>query len=212
VRLGYRWILDGQVVAENTDAARIIPGAVVNFGEITSLVAELTAPPVSGTYALRWDLYRDGVGWFADQPAPNGRSRPLDVTVQVDATLSLDVALDVPYTHAGGQMVVNLTVQGPQGLSFETRTQLPAQLTSIAGSGHTEVGTVTLGSGVVTWTGTFNAAPVHAAFDVLVSSQISGPLALSSTTELIAPGFSALVVESWSVINGHLAYFPLIAR
>jgi hypothetical protein len=212
VRLGYRWILDGQVVAENADAARIIPGAVVNFGEITSLVAGLTAPSVSGTYTLRWDLYRDGVGWFADQPAPNGRGQPLEVTVQVDATLSLDVALDVPYTHAGGQMVVNLTVQGPQGLSFETRTQLPPQLTSIAGSGHTEVGTVTLGSGVVTWTGIFNAAPVHAAFDVLVSSEIAAPLALSSTTELIAPGFSTLVVESWSVINGHLAYFPLITR
>jgi hypothetical protein len=68
VRLGYRWMQAGQAVAENTAAARIIPGAVVLPGEMTALVAQITAPTQPGSYTLRWGLYRDGAGWFAQDP------------------------------------------------------------------------------------------------------------------------------------------------
>ncbi len=79
VRLGYRW-LDGQgtLVAEKTDAGSL--SAEVAFADTIPLTATLTAPPITGTYTLRWDLYRPGAGWFADL---SSASEPLEVPVTV---------------------------------------------------------------------------------------------------------------------------------
>jgi hypothetical protein len=212
VRLGYRWMLDGQVVAENIDAARIIPGAVVKSGEMTSLVAKLTAPEVGGTYTLRWDLYRDGVGWFGDQGAPAGHSDPLDVQVEVTPVLSLDMQMVPPAVEGGGSFRLTLTIEGPKDKSFETLTQLPAEFSHIVGSDHKDIGTLLFGSSVVTWTGILNNSAVQASFDVLVSPAITTPSAFPNQTELIVADFDPLVVERWSVVNGYHHYFALIGQ
>jgi len=109
VRLGYRWLQNGQAVSENTAAARIIPGAVVNFGQMTALVAQLIAPTTPGAYTLRWDLYCDGVGWFADQPAGVGehRRRP-------------------HHTRCGGQFRPDDGAGGPTDRPDHTRRVHPA--------------------------------------------------------------------------------------
>ncbi len=212
VRLGYRWIKDGQVVAEKTDAARIIPGAVVRFGEMTALVAQLTAPTVPGALTLRWDLYRDGVGWFSDQPAPAGRSQPLEATIEVTPGLSLDVRLDPPSLPGGTPLHVALTVQGPRDLAFATRTHLPSGVTYVAGSGHSDVGEIQLGSDDVVWTGTLAPNAIRAGFDVLVSSEFTAPLTISTTTTLSVPSYSPVVVTRWFVVNGSDFYLPLVDR
>jgi hypothetical protein len=79
VYLGYRWFdQDGTPILEETDSGPL--GAETPFGASLSLVATLTVPPGGGIYTLRWDLYRPGVGWFADQ---SSGSEPLEVVVRV---------------------------------------------------------------------------------------------------------------------------------
>jgi hypothetical protein len=212
VRLGYRWLKDGRVVAERTDAARIIPGAVVNFGEMTALVAQLTAPSIGGSFTLRWDLYRDGVGWFADQPAPAGRSHPLDVAVEVTPGLSLDVRLDPVSVSGGDSLNVDIIVEGPAGRGFETRTRLPLGVGFVANSGYSDVGNVRLEYDEVIWTGTLAPAALRAGFDVLVSSEFTTPLAFSTTTTLNVPDYLPVVITRWFIANGYHHYLPLVAR
>jgi hypothetical protein len=50
----------------------------VPFADTITLTAKLNVPTVPGHYALIWDMYREGTGWFADQG-----SRPLRVDVVV---------------------------------------------------------------------------------------------------------------------------------
>jgi hypothetical protein len=212
VRLGYRWIKDGQVVAENSDAGRIIPDAVVGIGEMTSLVAQLTAPNISGNLTLRWDLYRDGVGWFADQPAPAGRSQPLDVTVEVVPGLNLGVRLTPPFVSGGATLRMDITERGPAGKAFETRTPLPSSVEYVGGSGSSGVGEIRLESGAVVWTGTLVGGDVGASFDLLVSSGINTPSALSIKTTFSVAEFSPLDVTNLLIVNGYHHTLPFVAR
>jgi hypothetical protein len=79
VTMGYRWFdQDGIPISEGTDAGSL--GTETPFGASLSVAATLTAPPGGGTYTLHWDLYRPGVGWFAEQ---NSVSEPLEVAVSV---------------------------------------------------------------------------------------------------------------------------------
>jgi hypothetical protein len=212
VRLGYRWIKDGQVVAENTAAARIIPGAVVKFGEMTALVAQLTAPITSGTFTLRWDLYRDGAGWFADQPTPTGRSQPLDLTVDITPAPYLDVRLEPPSVLAGASLHLDIMLQGSIGQVFEARTRLPPKIEYIFGSAKADIGYLYPEFDEMIWTGTLGAATARASFDVLVSYELSAPVALSTTTTLNLVGYSPLVVARWFIVNGYHNFIPLAVQ
>jgi hypothetical protein len=79
VYLGYRWFdPDGTSILERTDSGPL--ETETSFGASLSVAATLTTPAGGGTYTLRWDLYRLGMGWFADQ---NSASEPLEVVVRV---------------------------------------------------------------------------------------------------------------------------------
>lgn len=212
VRLGYRWIKDEQVVAENTAAAHIIPDAEVNFGEMTALVAQLTVPNASGPFTLRWDLYRDDVGWFADQPALEGRSQPLDLIVEVASLLSLDVQLASPSVAAGAPLHIHITLQGDVGQAFQARTSLPQGVRYVVGSGRSDVGGFRLAVDDVTWAGTLSVTATKASFDTLVSSELEAPLALSTTTVLTSAGHVPLAVTRWFIVNGYHSYLPVVDR
>lgn len=212
VRLGYRWLREGQVVAENTAAARIIPSAVVSFGEMTALVAQLSAPNVPGTFTLRWDLYRDGVGWFADQPAPAGRSSPLDLTVEVAPVLSLEVQLEPLDVSAGTQLETDITVQGITGQAFEARMHLPAGIRYVVGSGRSDLGSLYADTAQVVWSGTLDATTARASFNLMVSSDLHLPVALLARTTLNVAGYAPLTVERWLIANGYHGYLPLVQR
>jgi hypothetical protein len=82
VYVGYRWFDQaGILITEGTNAGSL--ATETPFGASLSVAATLTAPPSDGTYTLRWDLHRSGVGWFAeDSPA----SEPLDTVVRVTDT------------------------------------------------------------------------------------------------------------------------------
>lgn len=212
VRLGYRWLQNGQVVAENTAAAHIFPGAEVNFGEMTALVASFTAPLTPGAYTLRWDLYRDGVGWFAEQLAPAGRSEPLEVTVEVQAVAALDVRLTPAAVASGETTRVGITVEGGVGQGFEVQTTWPASLQFVTGSEQRDDGTLSVELGAVIWSGALATTAAQASFDLLALPPQDVPLALSITTTLTATGYAPLTVERRLVVNGLHAYLPLVAR
>jgi hypothetical protein len=215
VYLGYRWLQDGQVVAENTAAAHIIPGVEISFGEMTALVAQLTAPSTPGDLTLRWDLYREGVGWFGDQAAPAGRSQPLEWAVEVapaeivpDPTL--DVYLDPPAIPAGASVVVNLTLDGPAGQAFEAYTHWPPGVSYVAGSAQGDCGTLTVESAGMRWSGVLETAPVQASFAFLVPDGLLAPLALSTSTTLDVVGYPSQSLERWVLVNGLHSYLPFV--
>jgi hypothetical protein len=210
VRLGYRWLKDGQVVAENTAAARILPGAVVKFGAMTALVPTITAPITPGTYTLRWDLYQEGVGWFADRPAPAGRSQPLELSVEITPAHYLDVQLKPSALQAGERLRVDVIMRGLVGYGFEARTHLPTDVTYLSGSGQGDFGAVTFESGVVVWRGTLGAMAARANFDVLIPPELSSPRALALETTLSIPGHPLLELERRFVVNGLKSYLPLV--
>jgi len=212
VRLGHRWLQAGQVVAENTATAHISPGAEVNFGEMTALVASLTTPLTPATLTLRWDLYRDGVGWFAEQPAPAGRSQPLEVTVEVQAVAALDVRLTPTAVASGGTTHLEITVEGAVGQGFEVQTTWPASLQFVPGSEQRDDGTLSVELGAVTWSGTLATTAAQASFDLLALPPQDIPLALSVTTTLTVTGHLPLTVERRLIVNGLHAYLPLVAR
>ncbi|MEJ2560136.1 MAG: NBR1-Ig-like domain-containing protein, partial [Anaerolineae bacterium] len=100
VHLGYRWLDNlGSLVAEEVKAGSI--SAAVSFAGSIPLTATLTAPPVTGTYTLRWDLHRSSVGWFADlSPA----SEPLELPVSVMNTAGLPYRLFLPLAIRGEEL------------------------------------------------------------------------------------------------------------
>jgi hypothetical protein len=212
VRLGYRWLKDGQTVAENTAAARILPGAVVNLGEMTALVAQLTAPVTPGTFTLRWDLYRDGAGWFADQPAPVGRSQPLDLTVEVLSVLSLSVQTEPPAVVSGTPISVGVTVGGPAGQAFEVNTRLPPQAIYVPGSGQSDSGSPSFDPTGMSWIGTWGDKSTQASFVLTTSPELDQPLALPITTTLDGGDYGVLVLEHRLIINGYTHYLPLLSQ
>lgn len=210
VHLGYRWIQNGEVVAENATAARIIPDAVVGFGEMTALVAQLSAPITPGAYTLRWDLYHDSVGWFADQPAPVGRSLPLDLNVEVNPVVAMDVRLDPLKVSAAEQLHVEIALEGAVGQTFEAQTHLPPQVNYVVGSSESDVGNILHASNVVTWVGTLNGTTARARFSTLISAQLATPQALSISTTLNAAGHPPLAITRWFIVNGYDRYLPLV--
>jgi hypothetical protein len=100
VRLGYRWLDNlGSLIAEEVSAGSL--SAEIPFAGSVPLTATLTAPPVTGTYTLRWDLYRPGSGWFADLSAA---SEPLEVPVTVKNTAGLPYRLFLPLAIRGEEL------------------------------------------------------------------------------------------------------------
>jgi hypothetical protein len=79
VTMGYRWFDDtGILISEGTNAGSL--ATETPFGASLSVAATLAAPPGDETHTLHWDLYRLGVGWFAEgSPA----SEPLEAVVRV---------------------------------------------------------------------------------------------------------------------------------
>jgi hypothetical protein len=79
VAVGYRWITpDNQPVKDGwQDIRSPLPQDVAFAGNVT-VTARVNAPTTPGHYALIWDLYRDGQGWFAD-----AGSQPLRVDIVV---------------------------------------------------------------------------------------------------------------------------------
>lgn len=97
VYLGYRWFdRDGAPVTQATQAGQL--ASEVPFAGSLPVTATLTAPPITGTYTLRWDLYRPGAGWFAElSPA----SQPLEATARVVDASSLPQRLFLPLIIQG---------------------------------------------------------------------------------------------------------------
>jgi hypothetical protein len=100
VRLGYRWLDNlGSLIAEEVKAASL--SAEVPFAGSVPLTATLTAPPVTGTYTLRWDLHRSSVGWFAEL---SRASEPLEMPVTVMNTAGLPYRLFLPLAIRGEEL------------------------------------------------------------------------------------------------------------
>lgn len=77
VSVGYRWLgADGKPL-KGAPEARTPLTRNVPFADTLVITAKLSVPPLNGKYALIWDMYQEGVGWFSDQ----GTSAPLRVDV-----------------------------------------------------------------------------------------------------------------------------------
>lgn len=82
VVLGYRWLTpDNQPVTGWQDIKSALPSKV-SFATTVTTTAKLNAPTIPGHYALIWDLYIEGQGWFSDQG-----SQPLRVDIVVGRNL-----------------------------------------------------------------------------------------------------------------------------
>jgi len=85
VHLSYHWLANGQTVVwdgqRSSFAADVLPGqtAIVN--------ATIATPPVPGSYVLRLDLVREGIGWFSG----NGVA-PLDIPLAITTGLAASYA------------------------------------------------------------------------------------------------------------------------
>ena len=100
--------------------------------------------------------------------------------------------------------------EGAAGQRFSARTILPPPVSYVLDSGESDLGDIHHTSGMVTWTGVLGASAARASFDMLVSSQLTAPMALSTTTTLNAPGYSPLSVPRWFIVNGQDNYLPLV--
>jgi hypothetical protein len=79
VSVGYRWFTpEGKLVEFGWKDIKTPLAESVAFADSTTVVAKLNVPTNHGHYALQWDMYRDGQGWFAEEG-----SRPLRVDVVV---------------------------------------------------------------------------------------------------------------------------------
>ncbi|MEO8287986.1 MAG: S-layer homology domain-containing protein [Chloroflexota bacterium] len=84
VMVGYRWMSpDNQPVRDGWQDIKTTLPQDVAFADTLTITAKLNAPNVSGHYALVWDMYRDGQGWFSDSG-----SQPLRVDVVVGKDLT----------------------------------------------------------------------------------------------------------------------------
>ena len=82
VVMGYRWLTpDNQPVQGWQDIRSPLPKQV-GFADTLTMTARLNAPTIPGHYALIWDLYLEGQGWFSDQG-----SQPLRVDIVVGRNL-----------------------------------------------------------------------------------------------------------------------------
>jgi hypothetical protein len=82
VVMGYRWLTpENQPVAGMPDIKAALPSKV-SFATTLTMTARLTAPTIPGHYALIWDLFVEGQGWFSDQG-----SQPLRVDLVVGRNL-----------------------------------------------------------------------------------------------------------------------------
>ncbi len=97
VYLGYVWLnQDGTPVSQKTDAGSLSTEAA--FAARLPMTGTLSVPSAAGTYTLRWDLYRQGAGWFAElDPA----SQPLELSVSVVDATSLSQRLFLPLLMRG---------------------------------------------------------------------------------------------------------------
>ncbi len=106
VRLAYHWI-DPSGAAVVWDGLRTaLPGDVAP-GESLAVVARIQPPPDGLSYALRFDLVRDGVAWFSDRGVA-----PADVAVSVDRGLAATYApaLEVTTLIGGSPALVSVTL------------------------------------------------------------------------------------------------------
>jgi hypothetical protein len=83
VSIGYRWLTpENQPVKGMEDGVRLPVNRQVGFAGTLTTTVTVAAPRVPGHYALVWDMYRDGEGWFSD-----AGSAPLRVDIVVGKNL-----------------------------------------------------------------------------------------------------------------------------
>lgn len=83
VSIGYRWLTpENQPVKGMEDGVRLPVNREVGFADTLTATVKVVAPKVPGHYALIWDMYRDGEGWFSD-----AGSAPLRVDIVVGRNL-----------------------------------------------------------------------------------------------------------------------------
>ncbi len=217
--LGYRWLRGETVVLSNTTATTLT--ADVPFGAMTALVAQLTAPSQVGDYTLRWDLYQPGAGWFSDQGPPAGRSQALDLSIQVtDPAQPTPTPSPTPRpvpprakaqlhplaVPAGATGQYHLWLQGADGQTFDTHTQLPA------GVIYAPWGSIGPQHQEIEWAGVFKAGSAQNTFTLFVSSALTTPASLHLTTTLTVTGYAPLQISRRLVVNGYLSFISILAK
>ena len=116
VSLGYRWFTPDGKPAPGIKEGRTPITRDVAFADTLNMTVKLQVPSQPGHYAVVWDMYRDGQGWFADQA-----SNPLRVDVVVgkgvgDTVAPTSQVLPLPVYSSNTQVVVRWAGQDdPKG-------------------------------------------------------------------------------------------------
>ena len=110
VRLAYHLYDSGGTVIAWDGARTELPRDMAP-GDVATVALRIVAPPLTGSYVVKPDLVRDGVGWFSGSGAPAG-SFALKVIADLDAEYGAttapateipgaNVAVEVPLTNDG---------------------------------------------------------------------------------------------------------------
>ncbi|HEY3218263.1 MAG TPA: S8 family serine peptidase [Candidatus Limnocylindria bacterium] len=104
VRLSYHWI-DASGSAAVWDGIRTFLSADIAPGGVATIPAQVLAPVGAASYALRFDLVRDGVAWFSQRGV-----EPADVSVSVGRGFAASYAPEPGTSAAIGRAPATIAV------------------------------------------------------------------------------------------------------
>jgi stage II sporulation protein D len=113
----------GRVVAWDGPRSILPHDLPAGGGDVVPMT--LTVPSLTGTYTVKPDLVRDGVGWFSSKGAGSG-SFPLKVTTDLDAGYGLTTAPAV--LAPGGEVAVEVRVTNTGLQSWPAGGNAPVRL------------------------------------------------------------------------------------
>lgn len=208
VNLSYHWLANGQTVVWDGQRARftqdVLPGQTVTVN------ATIPTPQVPGSYVLRLDLVREGIGWFST----NGVA-PLDVPLAITTGLAATYApVATTQSFLIGANTLSVTVANTGASTWPAAGPTPVRL-----SYHW----LDQAGGVVVWDGARAAlaADLAPGRSAVVSLPVSSPPARGTYTlrlDLVQEGvawFSGQGVAprdlSIAVTSGYRATYALTA-
>src|SRR5919204_3430536 len=188
VNLSYH-IFDSKGNALLWDGPRTAIGADLSPGASRAYTINFTAPTTSGIYTLALDLVREGVGWFADAGAPQGRV-PFSVTSGLNAGYG---ATTTPaQVTIGATVDLTVTVMNFSGKTWPAAGPNPVHLgyhITGANTGTTYV-----------WDGARGTLPS----DVPPGTQVVVPMRVQ------VPAGTGDYILSWDLVQEGIAWFSQV--
>jgi subtilisin family serine protease len=183
IYVSYRW-MDSANNAVGTSLFTLLPQAVAPGGSVT-VIAQLQAPPATGTYTLEWDLVEKDVTWFSWQGADTLRTT---VLVGVPYGVSWD-AHNTPtvFQEVHDAQLVNITFTNTGTKTWSVTGANPVQL-------------------AYRWKNSSNQVVGQPVFIPLPQAVSSGG-SVTVTTWVNTPGTPGTLTLEWDLVEKDVTWF-----